>query len=103
MPRKCSVYGCKSNYDSTEERYSVFTFRRDETLRREWIRTIPNMILTPTKYTCVYHYTIRILKDLSKYLIFMLCISTLEADFLKVSHHNKKRLRSGGIVYYGEQ
>ena len=38
MPRKCCVYGCKSNYKSTEVRYSVFSFPRDETLRREWIR-----------------------------------------------------------------
>ena len=40
MPRKCCVYGCISNYESTEVRYSVFSFPRDETLRREWIRKI---------------------------------------------------------------
>ena len=32
MPRKCCVYGCKSNYKSTEVRYSMFTFPRDEIL-----------------------------------------------------------------------
>ena len=31
-------------------RYSV---PRDETLRREWIRKIPNANFNPTKYTCV--------------------------------------------------
>ena len=34
-------------------RYSVFSFPRDETLRREWIRKIPNANFNPTKYTCV--------------------------------------------------
>ena len=53
MPRKCCVHGCKSNYDSTEVRYSVFTFPRDEILRREWIRKIPNANFNSTKYTCV--------------------------------------------------
>ena len=60
MPRKCCVYGCKSNYESTEVRYSVFSFPRDETLRREWIRKIPNANFNPTKYTCVCekHFTV---------------------------------------------
>ena len=60
MTRKCYVYGFKSNYDSPEESYSVFTFPRDETLRQEWIRKIPNANLTPTKYTCICekHFTV---------------------------------------------
>ena len=60
MPRKCCVYGCKSIYKSTEVRYSVFTFPRDETLRREWIRKISNANFNPTKYTCVRekHFTV---------------------------------------------
>ena len=40
MTRKSCVYGFKSNYDSTEECYSVFTL--PETLRQEWMRKIPN-------------------------------------------------------------
>ena len=39
-----------------------FTFPPDETLRPEWIRTIPNVILTLNKYTSVNNYTTRILK-----------------------------------------
>ena len=60
MPRKCCVYGCKSNYKSTEVRYSVITFPRDKTLRREWIRKIPNANFNPTNYTCVSqkHFTV---------------------------------------------
>ena len=60
MPRKCCVYGCKSNYKSTKVGYSVFIFPRDETLRREWIRKIPNANFNPTKYTCVCekHFTV---------------------------------------------
>ena len=55
MPRKCCVYGCNSNYKSTEVHYSVFSFPRDETftLRREWIRKIPNANFNLIKYTCV--------------------------------------------------
>ena len=56
MPRKC-VYGCKLNDKLTEVRYSVFTFPRDETLRREWIRKISNANFNPTKYTCVCENT----------------------------------------------
>ena len=59
MPGKCCLYGFKSNYDSTEEHYSVFTFLRDETLRQEWIRKIPNANGSPTKYMCACekHFT----------------------------------------------
>ena len=60
MQRKCCVYGCKSNYKSTEVRNSVFSFHRDETLRLEWIRKILNANFIPTKYTCVCekHFTV---------------------------------------------
>ena len=60
MLRKCCVYRCKSNYKSTEVRYSVFSFPRDETWRWEWIRKIPNANFNPTKYTCVckIHFTV---------------------------------------------
>ena len=50
---------------SSEEPYSVFIFFRHETLRQGLISTISDVISTPTKYTCVYYYKIRILKDLS--------------------------------------
>ena len=35
-------------------------FPRDKTLRREWIRQIPNANFNPTKYTCVCekHFTV---------------------------------------------
>ena len=66
MPRKCCMYACKSNYKSTEVRYSVFCFSCDKTLRREWIRKIPNANFNPRKYTCVCekHFTV---EDVSRF------------------------------------
>ena len=53
---------------SSEERYSVLFFFCHETLRHGLVRSISNVISTPTEYTCVYYYILRILKDLSIWL-----------------------------------
>ena len=60
MRIKCCVYEFKSNYDSTEERYSAFTLAREEKLRQECVRKLLNANLSPTKYNCVCekHFTV---------------------------------------------
>lgn len=62
MPRKCSVPGCKSNYDSecriTKTTITTFSFPKDDTLRNKWLRAIPRENWTPSKATvvCVLHF-----------------------------------------------
>ena len=58
MPYKCCVYGCKSNYDDAGKYLSMFSFPKDETLRQEWIRKIPNDFSKVTKYmrVCENHF-----------------------------------------------
>lgn len=41
MPRKCSVFGCKSNYKSQTERTTIFSLPSDENRRKVWLRHIP--------------------------------------------------------------
>ena len=59
MPNKCCVVGCNSNYATTKERVSVFSFPKDGILKLQWIRKIPNQNLNVTKYSfvCEKHFT----------------------------------------------
>ncbi|GFO13682.1 hypothetical protein PoB_004018700 [Plakobranchus ocellatus] len=46
MPRKCSVYGCRSGYDSErqsqKEKIKVYGFPSDVEECRQWISALPN-------------------------------------------------------------
>lgn len=57
MPYKCSVKGCRSNYDSTShEKVTVFSIPTDPDLRQAWIA---NLMLTSTKKSarvCIKHF-----------------------------------------------
>lgn len=56
MPYKCSVKGCRSNYDSTHEKVTVFSIPLDPELRDAWIS---NLMLTSTKKSarvCIKHF-----------------------------------------------
>lgn len=57
MPRKCSIRGCKTNYDSETENYSTFSLPKDETLRSKWLKSIPND-LSELKHPviCIKHF-----------------------------------------------
>ena len=56
MGRKCSVYNCKSGYDS--KRVTIYKFPEDEDQRRQWISCIPNTFAKVTKYmgVCALHW-----------------------------------------------
>lgn len=57
MPRKCSIRGCKTNYDSETENYSTFSLPKDETLRSQWLKSIPTD-LSELKHPviCIKHF-----------------------------------------------
>jgi hypothetical protein len=57
MPRKCSVYGCTSNYDSGAKT-TVFRFPADENEMQRWIKNLPNrnFVWTPDTVVCVKHW-----------------------------------------------
>ncbi|XP_049783935.1 uncharacterized protein LOC126185140 [Schistocerca cancellata] len=57
MPRRCSVFGCRSNYDSETERTTTFSLPSDESRRALWLRNIPTD-LTKLKRPniCVKHF-----------------------------------------------
>lgn len=57
MPRHCSVFGCRSNYDTETERTSTFSLPKDENLRKTWLRNIPtdfSKLKNPT--ICIKHF-----------------------------------------------
>ena len=59
MPFKCCVYGCKSNYSSSESSHTqVFRFPTSEESRNEWIKALPNkdFIFSENKRICVHHW-----------------------------------------------
>ena len=57
MPFKCSVKGCRSNYDSTNEKVSVFQFPADDKLKKEWLNNIElNSKLTNSSRICIKHF-----------------------------------------------
>lgn len=43
MVRKCSVYGCRTNYDCHNQG-KVYAFPRDPDEREKWIRNLPNQL-----------------------------------------------------------
>lgn len=55
---KCSVTGCKSNYDSNQGSFSVFTIPSEEQRRKLWLRKIPRKNWTPgpTARVCELHF-----------------------------------------------
>lgn len=58
MPRKCCVFGCKSNYDSQEKNpITTYSFPTDPGESERWRKSLPNYV-TITKYTavCFYHW-----------------------------------------------
>lgn len=56
MPRHCSVYGCKSNYDN-QDAVSTFSLPKSDELRAQWIRKIPTD-LSKLKHPviCIKHF-----------------------------------------------
>lgn len=57
MPFKCSVKGCRSNYDSTNEKVSVFQFPTEAKARLEWTKNIElNSKLTNSSRICIKHF-----------------------------------------------
>ncbi|XP_054712944.1 THAP domain-containing protein 2-like, partial [Uloborus diversus] len=58
MPDKCCVTGCKSNYDNSNEYFSVFRFPKEPELRDIWIRKIPrkNFVPSARSVVCEKHF-----------------------------------------------
>lgn len=58
MPRKCCVAHCKSNYESTDEKVTVYQFPKDSQEKDRWIASLPNVIdkVTPHIGVCVKHW-----------------------------------------------
>ena len=53
MTRKCCVVGCKSNYDSTNEKFPTFAFPKNIDLCNLWLKAIGRENFNPTKYSVV--------------------------------------------------
>ena len=53
MPLKCCVPKCNSNYKTSAEAVSVYKFPKDEEEKKKWLRVIPRVNMTVTKYTAV--------------------------------------------------
>ena len=64
MPDKCCVPKCNSNYDSTVEYVTVFSFPKEKDRIDLWLRKIPRENLTVTKHTriCIKHFEERFIK-----------------------------------------
>ncbi|CRL02290.1 CLUMA_CG015301, isoform A [Clunio marinus] len=58
MPFKCSVKGCRSNYDSTKEKVSIFQFPADIKIQEEWLKIIEisNSSVTNSSRVCAKHF-----------------------------------------------
>ena len=71
MVNSCSVYGCKSNYDTKDKGnyIPIFKFPGDSEARAEWIRKIPNKNLKVTNNSrvCIKHFEE---KDIKRFDIF---------------------------------
>jgi len=54
MVYKCCVPECSSNYDSTTEKVSVFSFPTDEVMKRRWINSLRReTTFVPSKHSRV--------------------------------------------------
>lgn len=57
MPYKCSVKFCRSNYDSTSERVSLFQFPPDPQQRQQWLDNLElTTNVTNFSRVCVKHF-----------------------------------------------
>jgi hypothetical protein len=58
MPSKCCVPNCSSNYNSTNTYLTVFSFPKDEEMKKRWIKCIHRESFNPTKYSvvCIKHF-----------------------------------------------
>jgi hypothetical protein len=58
MPSKCCVPNCSSNYNSTNTYVTVFSFPKDEEMKKRWIKCIHRESFIPTKYSvvCIKHF-----------------------------------------------
>lgn len=58
MPRKCSVPGCSSNYDTEKKYTNIFGFPKDPNRREQWIRAIHRENFTPGSNSgiCINHF-----------------------------------------------
>lgn len=59
MPYKCSVKGCRSNYDSTNEKVSVFQLPTDDKMKNKWLENIElnSKLTTSSSRVCVKHFS----------------------------------------------
>lgn len=59
MGRKCSVYGCRGNFDK-ESKCTVYSFPTDACEREQWLDALPNKMtigqITEHKGVCQYHW-----------------------------------------------
>lgn len=57
MPRRCSVAGCRSNYDTEKERTTTFSLPKKEPLRSQWLRKIPtDLSRLKNPIVCIKHF-----------------------------------------------
>uniref|UniRef100_A0A1I8FK87 THAP-type domain-containing protein n=1 Tax=Macrostomum lignano TaxID=282301 RepID=A0A1I8FK87_9PLAT len=58
MPRKCSVVGCKSNYESERLATKVHLFPKDSVERERWKKALPNILESVTDHMgiCAKHW-----------------------------------------------
>ncbi|KFM62072.1 hypothetical protein X975_13847, partial [Stegodyphus mimosarum] len=57
MPNKCSVAGCRSNYDTEKERTTLFSLPKDEEKKKEWLRKIPTDFSgLKNPFVCIKHF-----------------------------------------------
>lgn len=58
MPRRCSVAGCRSGYDTEKEKTNTFSLPKEESLRFEWLKKIPNDVSNLKQpVVCIKHFT----------------------------------------------
>lgn len=57
MPRRCSMFGCRSNYDGENESFPTFSLPKDLEMRENWIRVIPTDISKlKLPIVCIKHF-----------------------------------------------
>lgn len=57
MPKRCSVAGCRSNYDGENEYTTVFSIPKKEPLRSQWLKSIPTDFKgLKNPVVCVKHF-----------------------------------------------
>lgn len=58
MPRRCSVAGCRSGYDTEKEKTNTFSLPKEESLRLKWLKKIPNDVSKfKQPVVCIKHFT----------------------------------------------